>query len=188
MVNGVAQAAEDADAAQAGGDPAAQGQAGLNMFKSLVTAGKSDVKTIPREALKTLLPASVAGMSRSTAESHGGTFAGIAASGATANYSDGKGGRIELNVGDLGNVGGLTILANLASLASSDSDAGYTKTAEVGGQKIHEQWTTASKQSELFEIIANRFAVTVSGAGVDMDTALQALQSVDTTKFAQLQP
>jgi len=62
----------------------------------------------------------------------------------------------------------------------------YTKTVDVDGRKIHEQWTAAGKKSEVFEIIDNRFAVTVSGSGVDMDTALQALQSVDVAKLAQL--
>ena len=187
MVNGVAQAAQEADAATASGDTNAQAEAGVNVLKSLVTAGREAVKPIPREALKTVLPDSVAGMARADAESHSGTFAGIAASGATANYSDGKGGTIELSVADIGNMGGLAVVANLgATLASSDSDEGYTKNVDVDGRKIHEQWTVAGKKSELYEIVDNRYAVTVSGSGVDMDTALQAIQSVDAAKFAQL--
>jgi hypothetical protein len=189
MVNGVAQAAQAADAATASGDPDAQAQAGVNVLRSLVTAGKEAVKPIPREALKTLLPSSIAGMGRADAESQSGTFAGIAASGATANYSDRKAGTIELNVADMGNMGGLAMVANLgANLASSDSDEGYTKNVVVDGRKIHEQWTVAGKKSELYEIVDNRFAVTVSGSGVDMDTALQAIQSVDVAKFSQLNP
>jgi hypothetical protein len=189
IVNGVTQAAKDADAAQASGDANAQAQAGLNVVKSLVTAGKDAVKPIPRAQLKTLLPDAVAGLARSNSESQSGTFAGIAASGATASYADGKGGTIELNVGDMGNLGGLAILANLgANLTSSDSDEGYSKTVVVDGRKIHEEWTTAGKKSELFEIIDNRYAVTASGSGVDMDTALAAIQSVDAGKFAQLKP
>jgi len=189
MVNSVAQAGKDADAATSSGDTAAQAQAGVNMLKSLVTAGKSAVKPIPREELKMLLPETVAGMQRTTANSSTGTFAGIAASGATATYSDGKGATIQLNVGDMGNIGGLAMIANLgASLTSSESDEGYSKNVDVDGRKIHEQWTVAGKRSELFEIIDNRLAVTATGSGVDMDTALQALQTVDVAKFAQLKP
>lgn len=189
MVGGVTQAAKEADAASSTGDTTAQAQAGMNVLKSLVTAGKDAVKPIPREALKTLLPDSAAGLPRSTAESQSGTFAGIAASGATATYGDDKAGTIELNVGDMGNMGGLALMANLgASLGSSESDEGYTKTIEVDGRKVHETWHNAGKKSELFEVIDNRFAVTASGSGVDMDTALQALQSVDVSKFAQLKP
>jgi hypothetical protein len=189
LVSGVTQAAKEADAASASGDTSAQTQAGVNMLKSFVSAGKEAVKPIPREALKTLLPAAAAGLARSDAQSQSGTFAGIAASGASATYGNGKAGTIELNVGDMGNMGGLALLANLgASLGSSESDEGYTKTVEVDGRKVHETWHTAGKKSELFEVIDNRFAVTVSGSGVDMDTALQALNSVDVSKFAQLQP
>ena len=189
MVSSVAQAGKNADAAAGTGDATAQTQAGVNMLKSLVTAGKGAVKTIPREELKTLLPDSVVGLPRTTAHSNSGTFAGIAASGATANYGDAGGtNAVELNVGDLGNMGGLAMLANLASLSSSDSDDGYSKTVDVDGRKVHEQWTAAEKKSELFEIIDNRYAVTVTGTGVDMDTALKALQSVDVSRFAQLAP
>jgi hypothetical protein len=46
----------------------------------------------------------------------------------------------------------------------------------------------AGKRSELFEIIDNRLAVTATCPGVDMDTALQALQSDDVAKFAPLKP
>ncbi len=189
LVEGVAAAGKAADDAAASGNADAQAQAGVNVLKSLVTAGKDAVKPIPREELKTLLPDTAAGLPRATAQSKSGTFAGIAASGATATYGDGASRSIELNVGDLGNMGGLAMLANLgANLSSSDSDEGYTKTVEIDGRKVHEQWTAAGKKSELFEIINNRFAVTVDASGVDMDTALQALDSVDVSRFAHLQP
>ncbi len=190
MVNSVAQAGKDADAAAASGDAAAQAQAGVNVLKSLVTGGKNTVKLIPREELKTLLPDTVAGLARTTAQSSSGSFGGIAASSATANYGDANGATaIELNVGDMGNMGGLAMMANLgANLSSSDSDEGYSKTVDVDGRKVHEHWTAAGKKSELFEIIDNRYAVSVSGSGVDMDDALKALESVDTSRFGKLQP
>ncbi|MGD0474113.1 MAG: Yip1 family protein [Candidatus Velthaea sp.] len=189
MIDGVAQAGKAADAAAASGDTDAQAAAGVGVLKSLVSGGKGDVKTIPRETLKTLLPDSVAGLPRSTAQSSSGSFAGIAASGASAVYGDDKSGTIELSVGDMGNMGGLALIANLgANLTSTDSDEGYTKTVEIDGRKVHEQWTVAGKKSEVFEIIDNRYAVSASGSGVAMDTTLQALGSVDVARFTQLQP
>jgi hypothetical protein len=188
MVNGVAQAAQAADAASASGDSNAQAQAGLNMIKSLVTAGKGAVKPISREALTSVLPNSVAGMARAGTKSQSGSFAGIAASSASASYADGKAGSIDVGVADMGNMGGLAMLASLgANLASSDSYDGYTKNVVIDGRKVHEQWTAASKKSELYEIVDNRFAVTVLGSGVPMDIALQAIRSVDVGRFAQLQ-
>jgi hypothetical protein len=74
------------------------------MLKSLVTGGKSAVKMIPRDELKTLLP------------------------------------EIQLNVGDMGNIGGLAMIANLgANLTSSESDERYTKNVDVAGRKIYVQ-------------------------------------------------
>lgn len=189
LVDGVTQAGKAADTATASGDSGAQAAAGVSVLKSLVSGGKGDVKTIPREALKTLLPESVAGLPRTTAESQSGSFAGIAASGASAVYGDDKNGTIELSVADMGNMGGLALIANLgANLTSSDSDEGFTKTVEIDGRKIHEQWTAASKKSQAFEIIDNRFAVSADGAGVAMETAVQALGSIDVGRFAQLEP
>jgi hypothetical protein len=188
MVNSVAQASKDSDAAAASGNTDAQAQAGVNMLKSLVTAGKGDVKLVPREALKALLPDSVGGLPRSSAESKTGSFAGISAAGASATYGDGAQ-SVELSVGDMGNVGGLAMLANMgANLVSSDSDEGYEKTVEVDGRKVHEKWTNAGKHSEVFEIIDNRFAISVDSSGVDMDTAVQALRSVDADRLSKLQP
>jgi hypothetical protein len=189
LVDGVVQAGKAADAAAASSDTDAQAAAGVGVLKSLVSGGKGDVKTIPREALKTLLPDSVAGLARTTAESRSGSFAGIAASGASAVYGDDKSGTVELSVADMGNMGGFALIANLgANLTSSESDEGYTKTVEIDGRKIHEQWTAASKRSQVFEIIDNRFAVSAGGSGVAMDTAVQALGSIDTARFAQLTP
>jgi len=189
LVDGVAQVGKAADAAAAGGDADAQAAASAGVLKSLVSGGKGDVKTIPREALKTLLPDSVAGLPRTTAQSRSGSFAGIAASGASAVYGGEKSGTVELSVADMGNMAGLALMANLgANLTSSDSDEGYTKTVEIDGRKIHEQWTAASKKSQAFEIIDNRFAVSADGSGVAMDTAVQALGSIDTARFAQLKP
>jgi uncharacterized membrane protein len=189
MVNGVTQAAKDSDAAAATGNADAQAQAGVNMLKSLVTAGKGDVKLVPREALKALLPDSVAGLPRAAADSKSGSFAGIAAAGASATYADGKASSIELSVGDLGNMGGLAMLASMgANLTSSDSDEGYEKTVEVDGRKVHEQWTNSGKHAELFEIVDNRFAISVDSTGVDMDTALAAIKTIDANRFDSLKP
>jgi hypothetical protein len=189
LVDSVAQAGKAADAASASGDAGAQAQAGVNVLKALVTGGKGNVKPVPRDELKALLPDSIAGLPRATAQSKTGTFAGIAASGASATYGDGAAQSIELNVGDIGNMGGLAMLANVgANLSSSESDEGYTKTVDVGGRKIHEQWTAAGKHSEVFEIIGDRFAVSVDATGVDMDTAVSALNGVDVDRLAHLAP
>jgi hypothetical protein len=95
---------------------------------------------------------------------------------------------VEIDVSDLGNMGGIAAIANIGATlqAESESDSGYEKNVDVDSRKVHEKWTNAGKHSELLEIIDNRYAISVTGNGVDMDTALGALRSVDVAKFQAL--
>jgi hypothetical protein len=182
MVNSVSSAAAQADDASRTGDSSAQAAAGLNVLKSLVTGGKT-VNVIPREQLASLLPATIGDMPRGDTQSDTGSFAGIKGSKASSLYKD-SGGSIELEVGDMGNASGIAMLANAAAnVVEHEDDKGYEKNVDVNGMKVHESWTNAGKHSELFAIIDNRFALGVTADGVDMDAAVQALQTVDVSKL-----
>ncbi len=181
-VGAVAGAAAQADAADKSGDSNAQTAAGLGMLKALVTGGKS-VVVVPRAELQSLLPSHFGDMQRADAQSESRSFAGLKGSKAAADYKD-AGGTVQIEVSDLGNVGGLAALAGTAgNLAESEDNDGYEKNADVAGQKVHESWKNATKHSELMSIVDSRFAVGVTGHGVDMDTALKALQTVDVGKL-----
>jgi hypothetical protein len=173
--------------AQTTSDPTQTVSQAASSLKSLVTGGKAPVKTISSDDLKTLLPASVGGLSLATSDGNTTSIAGISGTSAQATYgtSDTK---IDVAVGDLGNASGLAALANLGASMNvqSNSDQGYEKNVQVNGQQIHEKWDASDKESELLEVVDNRYSVTVTGHGVDMDTALAALQSVDMTKFQAL--
>jgi hypothetical protein len=187
MVDAVATAGADADAAQASGDANAQAQAGINALSAIVRGGKDPVKPIAREALTTLLPDSAGGLARATHESSSGTFAGLAASSANATYGNGDT-TIELDVADLGNMGGIAAIASIGTTMSveSDSDTGYEKNVDVDGHKVHEKWVADGKHSDLLEIVDNRYAISATGTGVDIGTALDALKSVDVAKMQSL--
>ena len=188
MVDAVATAGADADTAQASGDANAQAQAGLNALNSIVRGGKPAVKPIAREQLKSLLPNSAGGLARASSEGNSGTFAGIAGSSATATYGTAGSGTIDVNVADLGNMGGIAAIANIGTnlQIESETDSGYEKNVDVNGRKVHEKWTTEGKHSDLMEIVDNRYAIGVTGTGIDIDTALAALKSVDVAKFQAL--
>jgi len=185
-VNAVASAASQAETADKN-DPNAQAAAGIGMLKALVSGGKSNVAVIPRDQLESVLPGSLGDMTRGDATGESGSFAGIKGSKAAASYKD-TNGTLQVEVSDLGNAGGLAVLAgSAANLVESENDEGYEKNVDIGdGQKVHESWTNATKHSELFEIVDSRFAVSVTGDGVDMDTALRALQAVDVSKMRDL--
>jgi hypothetical protein len=184
-VGAVASAAAQADAANKTGDPAAQAAAGIGVLKALVTGGKS-VAVVPRAELQTLLPSQFGDMQRADAQSESGTFAGIKGSKALVRFQ-GAGSAVQIEVSDFGNVGGIAALADAAAnLAESEDNEGYEKTVDVAGQKVHESWKNATKHSELLSLVDSRFAVAVTGDGVDMDAALKALQTIDLGKLRSM--
>jgi hypothetical protein len=186
-VNAVASAAAQADEANKSGDAGSQAAAGMGMLKALVSGGKQNVAVIPRDQLTSLLPTSLGDMTRGDAQGESGSFAGVKGSKAAASYKD-PSGTLQIEVSDLGNAGGLAMLAgSAANLVEEENDEGYERNVDVGGgQKVHESWKNATKHSELFEIVDSRFAVGVTGDGVDMDTALKALQSIDVGKLRDM--
>ena len=188
MVDAVASASADARQAETTGDADAQVKAGMNALSAIVRGGKDPVKPIAREQLKSILPDAVGDLARTSTSNSSGTFAGIAASSADATYGNAGSGTLDVNVADLGNMGGLAAIANLGVTmqAESESDTGYEKNVAVDGQKVHEKWTNEGKHSDLMEIVDNRFAISVTGSGVDMDRALAALQGVDVSRFRAL--
>ncbi len=188
VVDSVAAAGDEARTAAGSNDPAAQTQAGIQALSALVHGGKDAVKPVAHSDLKTLLPQSAGGLPRVAAEGSSGSFASIAASSADAKYESADGKSIDLSVADLGNMGGIAAIANMAATlqVESDSDAGYEKNVDVDGRRVHEKWTNAGKRSELLEIVDNRYAVSVDGAGLDMEPVLGALRAVDMAKFQGL--
>lgn len=188
MVDAVSSAGADADRAEKSGDADAQVQAGVKALSALVRGGKDAVAPIARQQLKTILPGTAAGLARSSSEGQSGSFAGVAASSASATYGGAGAGTLEVDVADLGNMGGIAALANMGVTlqAESDSDTGYEKNVEIDGRKVHEKWTNDGKHSDLLEIVDNRYAISVSGSGVDMDRAVAALRGVDVAKFQAL--
>jgi hypothetical protein len=185
IVDAVATAGDEAKVSADGKDAAAQTQAGLNALNSLVRGGQDAVKPIAHDDLEALLPDSAGGLPRIAAEGSSSSVAGIAASSADAKYGADRGNSIEISVADLGNVGGIAAVANMAATlrVESDSDAGYEKNVDVDGRRVHEKWTNDGKRSELLEIVDNRYAVSIDGTGIDMDTAVGALRGVDMAKF-----
>ena len=184
-VSAVASAAAQANVADKTGDADAQAAAGIGMLKALVTGGKS-VAVVPRAELKMVLPAQFRDMQRTDAQSESGSVAGIKGSKAVADYK-GASGDVQIEISDLGNARGLATLAGAAAnLTESEDDDGYEKNVDIAGLKVHETWKNATKHSELLSVVDSRFAIGVTGNGIDMDTALQALQTIDVAKLRSL--
>lgn len=191
MVDGATQAAKQAETAEKSGDSAGQMAAGIGMLKSIASGGSENVHPIPREELNALLPDTVVGLSRASGDSRTSTAFGMSASSATASYGDasGSGGHLELDVMDFGGAKGLGMIARIGTnnVPEEETNAGYTKKVEIDGRAVHVSWENAAKRAELLEMIDDRVAVGVTSTGVDVDTAMKALASIDVGRFEALE-
>ena len=146
------------------------------------------VESLPPDAIKTFLPAALDGLQRTQQAVDRTGAIGMQTTKATATYSDGANRTLSLQITDIGSLKGLVGFAAGWSGVQQDSqtDTGYDKTYESGGQLVHEQWNTQSQSGEYSTFIANRFAVTVSGHAADMADLKRAAAQVDAGGLAAL--
>ena len=134
--------------------------------------------------LKSLLPDALPGMQRTNAEGSSQQTMGMKGSQATGDYQGQGGARAQIKIVDAAAVSGLINVAqSFAANQTSESDSGYEKQANVGGRLVHEKYDNRSKHGELNAIVAKRFAVDVTGDGVDMAVLEQYAGLVDFAKL-----
>ena len=166
----VEQANKDYEAAQASGDSAAQQQA-LERIVGMALGSGSNTKSLPPDQLRTFVPETLAGLTRSRLSIEKNTMLGIQRSEARATYSDGAAKMLNLEITDLGGTKGLMALAARAGLEQQKQTAtGYEKTYKSNGQIIHEIWNQTRNTGEYSVVVGNRFMVKVSGGGPSIDT------------------
>ena len=190
--------AEKADkAAKATGSPTAPGaganavdmNTALNAVGQIMWGGK-DVQPVDFRKLKDMLPESLAGMKRTEASGQSGEAMGMKGSSASASYSDGSNATMHVDIADL--YGIAVREENLASLAAKfdpnlekETDAGYERTTKLNGNIVHERYDRRAKSGEISVIVANRFAVTVQGSGVEPSIALtSAIKDLNVSSLA----
>ena len=164
-----------------------QAVAGAAKVVGALVGGGKNVTVVDYHALKTLLPEASAALTRTEASAEVKRIGNISGSSASATYTDGKSGRLTVQIADMGNMSGLLAIGSAAMNATeSESDSGYEKNVTIGGQRVHEKFTKAGSESELSTIIGDRFMVQVNGNGVDVATAEQLLGQVDVGRLTLL--
>ena len=150
-----------------------------------VTVGAGAPAASP-DALKALLPASVAGYARGDVSAEGGGIAGMNASHASAQYSKGDA-RITLEVADTGGMAALGGLAAAMGVNSSKETAtGYEKVSTTGGRMTSEEYDRQNRSGK-YSVMSGRGVVTAEGqGGVTMDELKAAVASVDPARVATL--
>lgn len=168
------------------GDVAQVGEAMKQMGEAL--SGSVKVEPVDFRALKELLPESIAGLKRASREGSRTNVMGFASSKAEAAYEDGKGGRIALEITDVGTFTGVTALAfawiNIE--IDKEGDSGYERTTNVDGRKAYERYDKATRTGALDVIVGGRFIVGAKATGVDMKVFREAVAKLDLAKLEEL--
>ena len=175
----------------ANGEASAQdvGQAVGGLMAALGGAmgGKNRVTPVDFQTLKAMLPVALPGMSRTNASGEAKQGLGMQATNATGTYKGADGSTVELSIADASAVSGLMEMAEaLPQTTNSESDSGYEKDVMLGGHKVHEKYNTHSHHAELQALVGKRFAIELTGDGVDMATLESALGMVDLGKLESM--
>jgi hypothetical protein len=177
--------------AGAGGAASQQdaGQAVGGLLSALGGAlgGSHRVTPVDFQTLKGMLPPSLPGMERTNASGEAKQGLGMQSTHATGTYKGTDGASVELTIADASAVSGLMDLAeSLPQTTNSESDSGYEKDVILEGRKVHEKYNTHSRHGEIQAIVAKRFAIELTGEGVDMSKLEAALGNVDLGKLESM--
>jgi hypothetical protein len=150
-------------------------------------AGGSSVEPLSLDQVKGFLPDSLGDLKRTSMSAQRSGAMGMQVADATAQYSDGNGHNITLEVTDTGGAKGLVAMASaMAPEEEKQTDHGYEKTHTESGRLIHEAWETQSKSGEFSVIVGQRFTVKATGTADGIDQLKQAVTSVDLAKLESM--
>ena len=137
---------------------------------------KGELKAVPTETLKALLPDNIAGFERTGFESHaiGAAGSGVEGTYASGDYS------FDLRLNDMLALSGLAgIGAAMGIEQSKENENGYEHVGVVDGQWRTEKWDNKSRRGTYGVMIADRFMVEASGRVADIDVLKDAVDAID---------
>ncbi len=164
----VEQSAEQQDGVP---DSAAVGQ-----LIGAIAGGNVSGEALPTEQMKSFLPATLAGLPRTNLSAERNKAMGIQVSEANADYSDGAGRNLRLEITDTGGAQGFVALAGWANVEQErEWDGGYERDYQADGNMVHERWDGTNSNGEYGVIVGKRFSLKVSGNAASMDELKAAL-------------
>jgi len=180
------QAGKELDAAQKSGDHAAQ-QAAMGKMMGAATGNDGDVQALATDQVKAFLPETLLGLKRTSSSAQRTNAMGMQVTEAHADYGDGNGRSLALEVTDMGTAKGLMAMAGaMAPEEEKSTDHGYEKTYTAAGRLTHEAWDDQSKSGEYSVVVGQRFTVKANGSAGSIDDLKQAVASVDLGKLEAL--
>jgi Yip1 domain len=173
------------EAAQKSGDANAQVAAAFEGLGTLLGGGKH-VDPIAIDQLKPFVPATFAGLPKTSSNAEKNGIGGLMVSKAEATYGDG-GKRVSLEITDSGGASGLMALAGWATLQQEkEDDNGFERTRKVDGRLVHEKMSKSGGTNEFGIVVGDRFMVSASSSSVDLDALRAAVGSLDLAKLESM--
>jgi hypothetical protein len=166
---------------------AVAGSGGLLNAVGGALGGPRRATPVDYRTLSDLLPASLEGMKRTSAEGSAQGAIGVKTTSAVASYAGADGAAAHLEIADLTGVSGLMDLANnLVQTKESQSDSGYERDVTLNGRNAHEIYDARARKGEISMQIAKRFTVELTGQGLDMRVLEQAYGEIDLARLEGL--
>jgi hypothetical protein len=180
------QASKELEAAQKSGDTAAQ-HAAMSKMMGAAMGNDGTVQALSTDQVKAFLPETLLGLKRTSSSAQRSNAMGMQITEAHAEYGDGNGRNITLEVTDMGTAKGLMAMAGaMAPEEEHSSDHGYEKTYTADGRLTHEAWDEQSRRGEYSVVVGQRFTVKAHGAAGSVDDLKQAVASVDLDRLEAL--
>jgi hypothetical protein len=165
----------EASAQQNQGAPSA---AAIGALVGAAVGGKAGVAALPAEQLKGYLPETLGGLPRTGLSVERNAAMGFEVAEASADYGDGAGRNLRLEINDTGGAQGLLSLAAWANAESErEWDGGFERNYRADGRMVHERWDSSGNRGEYTVILGNRFIVELTGQAASMDELKAALAS-----------
>jgi hypothetical protein len=150
--------------------------AAIGALVGAAVGGGKGVDALSSEAMKAYLPETLGGLPRTSTSASRNAAMGFQVSEAKADYGDGAGRSLQLEINDTGGARGILALASWANVEEErEWQGGYEKTYRADGRIVHERWESGSSSGEFSVIVGDRFSVEVSGNAASMDELKAAL-------------
>ncbi len=152
--------------------------AAIGALVGAAVAGGKGVDALSADAIKAYLPESLGGLPRTSTSASRNSAMGFQVAEAKADYGDGQGKSLQLEINDTGGAKGILALASWANVEEQKEwQGGYEKTYRADGRIIHERWDSGSNSGEYSVIVGDRFSVEISGNAANVDELKAALAS-----------
>ncbi|MBN2426500.1 MAG: hypothetical protein JXR46_09625 [Calditrichaceae bacterium] len=149
----------------------------------------SNVHPVPHTTLQNILPENLAGYKRTDIKGETTDAMGIKVSEVKAQYQNEADSRLKIQVTDMGNMSGLTMMTTAAWAFKdhkNEDTKGFERTTEIDGHKALEKYNKAKREGELSVLVAKRFIIKLEASRVDEDRLNNVIDEINLDELEEL--